>query len=262
MLTLNLPIRVAVLCSHRAPGLLHVLEHDVNRGRSYEVVAVATTELAFEGQRAVEACGVPTLVHSIHDFYRRQDASLYRDFATRAAYDRETVALVEPYAPDLLLLDGYLFIATHELLNRFPARVLNLHFSDLTLRHADGSPLYPGIHAVRDALLDGRSETAATIHLVDDVPDGGPPLVKSWSFPVSPLVDAARRWGARDMVKAYAFAHQEWMMRAASGPLLHAALALIAGGTLDLRRLADVNPATVRAWTLDEEGYVEHQTAA
>ena len=270
MLNVHLPTRVAILCSHRAPGLLDLLERDVNRGRSYELVALLTSEANFAGHHAVEHGGVPVIVHSILDFYKRRNASLYRDFTVRAAYDREAVELLAPYAPDLIFLDGYLYIATRELLDPYRACVLNLHFSDLTLRHSDGSPLYPGIHAVRDALLDGRTETAATIHLVNDVPDGGAPLVKSWSFPVSPLVTAASSWGAHDMVKAYAFAHQEWMIRAASGPLIHAALALVTSGIVELKQLARLDAAIVQPPTMDapgpgvarEEKDVAHRPAA
>ena len=48
------PIRVAVLCSHRAPGLLDLVERFTDR-RSYEIVGVVTSELAFEGQAHVAA---------------------------------------------------------------------------------------------------------------------------------------------------------------------------------------------------------------
>jgi phosphoribosylglycinamide formyltransferase-1 len=262
MLTVTPPIRVAVLCSHRAPGLLHLLDRDPQCGRTYEVVAAITSELAFDQQDRVERHGVPTHAHTIQEFYRRRGANLYRDFHTRAAFDRETATLLAPYAPDLVLLDGYLYIATRALLDAYPARMLNLHFSDLTLRDAAGRPRYPGIRAVRDAIVDGRTSTKATVHLVNDEPDGGPPIVESWAFPVSPLSADAHAWGARDIVKAYVFAHQEWMMRAASGPLLAAALRLIADGSVGLPALAAATPSFVRPWTLNREGYVSHRHAA
>jgi folate-dependent phosphoribosylglycinamide formyltransferase PurN len=262
MLKVVPPLRVAVLCSHRAPGLLHLLERRPDRGAVYEIVAVVTSELAFDEQRRVAAHGVPVRAHAIHEFYRRRDADLYRDFRVRAEYDRETVARLAPFAPDLVLLDGYLYLATRELLDAYPARILNLHFSDLTLRQADGRPLYPGIRAVRDAVADGRSATKATVHLVNLEPDGGAPLVESWPFPVSPLAGDARAWGARDMLKAYAFAHQEWMMRAASGPLVAAAFRLIAGGAVDLNALVAANPADVLPRTVDRHGHITYRHAA
>ena len=51
-------------------------------------------------------------------------------------------------------------------LERFPDRVLNLHPSLL--------PAFPGAHAIEDALAAGVRETGVTVHLVDEVLDGGP----------------------------------------------------------------------------------------
>jgi folate-dependent phosphoribosylglycinamide formyltransferase PurN len=256
------PIRVAVLCSHRAPGLLDLVERDPARGRSYEIVAAVTSELGFEGQARVAAHGVATRAHAIHEFYRRRGTNLYRDFNTRAAFDRETAALLARSSPDIVLLDGYLYLATRELLGAFSDRVLNLHFSELTLRHPDGRPRYPGLRAVRDAIRDGRPYTRATVHLVNQQPDGGAPLVESWPFPVSPLAADALALGAREMFNAYVFAHQEWMMRAASGRLLAAALRMIADGTMDLHTLAARDPAAVIPAMVDAHGHVSYRHAA
>ena len=44
--------------------------------------------------------------------------------------------------------------------------MLNLHPSLL--------PAFPGAHAIEDALAAGVSETGVTVHLVDEVLDGGP----------------------------------------------------------------------------------------
>ena len=146
------------------------------------------------------------------------------------------------------------YLLTTPMLEAFPHRILNLHFSDLTIRRADRRPAYAGIRAVRDAIVDGQKETSATVHMVNEEPDGGPPVVRSWPYPVSPLVAHARSWDARDMLKAYAFAHQEWMIRGASGPLLSAALQLVASGTVDLDELAMRDPGTVTPWLIDERG--------
>ena len=180
-------------------------------------------------------------------------ASLYRDLDARADYDRETLRLLEPFLPDLMLLDGYLYLVTPALLGRFRNRVLNLHFSDLTLRTIDGRPRFPGLRAVRDALADGRGETRATVHLVNDKPDDGPPIVRSWPFPVSPLVEELRSQCADDMFKAYVFAHEQWMMRTVSGPVMAAAFELIAAGAVDLDALAASQTADA-PWTLDRSG--------
>jgi folate-dependent phosphoribosylglycinamide formyltransferase PurN len=233
------PIRVAVLCSHRAPGLVHLLSHSADRGRAFEIVCVVTTEATpVDDVRR----GIPTLTHPIREFYEARGASLYNDFDARRAYDAETLKLITPYLPELILLDGYLYLITEPLLEAFANRILNLHYSDLTLRAGDGRPQFPGVRAVRDAIAAGCVETRATVHLVDALPDDGAPIVRSWPFPVSPLVQELQSMDAGDAFKAYTFAHQQWMMRTASGPLMSAALKLVATGAVDLDELARIDP--------------------
>ena len=235
---------------------MHLLTRDSERGHAFDVVCVVSSDDTFEDRDAVAAQGVPTESQSIRRFYERRGAALYRDFDARASYDAGTVDLLRPHAPDLVLLAGYLFLVTDTLLTAYPRRILNLHFSDLTLRHPGGRPRFPGIGAVRDALAAGHPSTAATVHLVDRGPDTGPPIVQSWPFMAAPLVRDGRRWHARHMLNAYAAAHQEWMARAAAGPLWSAALELVTSGSVDLDDLALRNPAAVAPWKLDERHVV------
>jgi phosphoribosylglycinamide formyltransferase-1 len=253
MLIMRSPLRVAVLCSRRAPGLLSLIERRPGRSDRYEIACVVTSESSCADAAAACELGVPMVTHPIAEFYSSRSSSVYRDFLTRRSYDRATADLLAPHAADVLLLDGYLYLLTKPILERYRNRILNLHFSDLTIRRADHGPAYAGIRAVRDAIIDGQVETCATVHLVNDEPDGGPPLVRSWAYPVSPLVARARRWNALDMMKAYAYAHQEWMMRDASGPLLRAALDLVTSGKVDLDALSARDPAAVVPWLVDEQ---------
>jgi folate-dependent phosphoribosylglycinamide formyltransferase PurN len=222
------PLRVAVLCSHRAPGLLYLLNQSPDRGVAFEIVCCLTSETTFAEEVRVERRGVPTIVHPLHDFYAAQGGARIADMHVRARYDAETIRLIEPYFPDVVVLDGYLYVVTDVLMNAFPSRIINLHFSDLTFRRRDGGPMFPGIRAVRDTIAAGCHETRATVHLVDAEPDAGAPIVRSWPFPVSPLVEELRAQNAAEVLKAYVFAHEQWMMRTVSGPLLAAGLRLLA----------------------------------
>ena len=256
MLTPHHTLRVAVLCSHRAPGLLYLLNQSPDRGAAFEIVGCVTDQETFAEEVRVERRGIPTCAHPMDAFYRARGAAGCGDMALRAAYDEETLKIVEPWFPDVLLLDGYLHLVTRRILDRFRNRVLNLHFSDLALRTPLGGPLHPGIRAVRDALLAGASETRATVHLVDAEPDAGPPIARSWPFPVSPLVEDLRTQQGPEAFKAYAFAHEQWMMRTASGPLIAAALRLIAARAIDLDALASAGPCTGAAWLLERHGFL------
>lgn len=242
---------------------MYLLNQCPDRAVTYEIVCCVTSDETFAEEVRVERRGIPTLVHPIRDFYSGRKAPL-DDMRVRQEYDAATARRVEPYFPDLLLLDGYLFIVTEPLLRAFPNRILNLHYSDLTLRHEDGSPMFPGRHAVRDAIHAGCHETRATVHLVTEQPDAGPPVVRSRPYPVSPLASELRSQCADDVLRAYVFAHQQWMMRTVSGPLIAGALRLVANGLIDLDLVAAARDVDAR-WRLDraeglvpEVSYVTH----
>jgi len=257
MLTTHHPIRVAVLCSQRAPGLMYLLNQCPDRAVTYEIVCCVTSDVTFAEELRVERRGIPTLVQPIRDFYDARHARI-DDLRVREQYDAETLSQIERFFPDLLLLDGYLYLLTAPLLRAFPNRIINLHYSDLSLRHADGSPMFPGVHAVHDAIHAGVQETRATVHVVSAEPDAGLPIVRSAAFPVSPLVADLRSQPAEDVMRAYVFAHQQWMMRTVSGPLIAGALRLIANGLVD-------TGATEREplWRLDRtDGLVPEPTYA
>jgi hypothetical protein len=62
--------------------------------------------------------------------------------------------------------------------------------------------------------------------------DEGPIVALSEPFPVAPLVQDALALGALDMIRAYAYAHREWMMRRAWGPMVVAELEKYACGAV------------------------------
>ena len=256
------PLRVAVLCSRRAPGLLHLLDADPDRGRAFDIVCCVTSEPAFDEAAAIGHRGVPVLAHDIRAFYDARRARLGGAPNVRAAFDAETATMLKPFAPNLILTAGYLYVLVAPMLAAFRNRILNLHFADLTLRTPAGAPGFPGIRAVRDTLAAGCADTRATVHLVDAGVDAGPVLVRSWPFPVSAMVEDAQRWNAADLLRAYGFAHEQWMMRASAGPLWSAALQLVARRTIDLDRLAASAPGTAIPWDLGRRGALMSAVAA
>jgi folate-dependent phosphoribosylglycinamide formyltransferase PurN len=206
--------RVAVLSTTRAPGLDHLLERGC-------VVAFIATDSANRDLARVAAAGVPAIVRDIRAFYAMAGLPL-KDLGLRRAFDHQTALLLAERRPDLVITCGYLHILTGPLLEAYPGRIFNVHDSDL--------PSYPGLHAVRDAVIAGERSTRSVVHVTTEGVDAGPVLVRSWAFPTHPLVEDARRWGAVDILKAYAYAQREWMMRAAWGPLMDEAVRCYADG--------------------------------
>lgn len=249
-------LRVGVLCSRRAPGLRYLLNEDANRGRLYDLVCCLTSEDSFAEQAVAMNCGIPVIAHPIRQFCRTRGWRL-SDPIGRAAYDSETVERLGSYQIDLIVLASYLYVLSEPVLASFGHRIVNIHHSDLMRRNDDGSPRLPGLRAVRDALLEGIGHTRATVHLVTKELDQGPPFLRSWPFPVSPLVADALTNQAHDVLKAYAYAHQEWMIRATWGPLAAAAIELVARRRLDLSELAEASNTELELpWELDEDGRI------
>jgi len=221
------------MCSSRAPGLDFLIEQDPHRGTLYQIVCCLSSHQGSAAEQEAGHAGIPFLIHSIHDFCRNEGSSV-RDLLIRHEYDASTVALLAPFRPDVIVLSSYLYILTDPMLSFFPRRILNIHHSDLTLRNGTGSPRYTGLRSVRDAVFAGETETRATVHVATESLDDGPLFLRSWPFPVSPLTRDALACGAVDALKAYAYAHQEWMLRSAWGPLIARSMELLATGRADL----------------------------
>jgi folate-dependent phosphoribosylglycinamide formyltransferase PurN len=230
--------RVAVLCSRRCPGLENLLAG--HRRREWHLAGCLVSDGGLPDRQRLEAAGVPVRDHPIRAFYGGRPLS---DFPPRREYDRGTVEHLRAWRPDLVLLSSYLFLLTEPVLEAFPERIVNVHGSDLARTGPDGRPLYAGLTAVRDAIRAGEPQTRATAHIVTERLDEGPILLRSRPFPVAPLVADLRRRGLSHAVNAYAFAHQEWMLETAWGPLLTGAIALMTGRIERRRNGLDIEPA-------------------
>jgi len=81
----------------------------------------------------------------------------------RAKWDQQLLSLAAKYQPDLIVSAGFMRILAPQFVQTF--KVINSHPALL--------PLFPGAHAVRDALAAGATQTGTTIHWVDEGVDTG-----------------------------------------------------------------------------------------
>ena len=81
----------------------------------------------------------------------------------RTEWDRELETLLAALKPDLVISAGFMRILSEKIVSRF--KIINSHPALL--------PLFPGAHAIRDALAAGAIETGTTIHWVDAGVDTG-----------------------------------------------------------------------------------------
>jgi phosphoribosylglycinamide formyltransferase 1 len=157
------PARVVVLVSGAGTNLQALLDASTDPGYGVEVVAVGADRDGIEGLARAERAGVPTFVHRV------------RDFATRAAWDRELTASCAKHRPDLVVLAGFMKLTGDAFLAEFGGRCVNTHPAL--------SPSFPGMTGPADALAYGVKVTGATLFVVDDGVDTGP-IVEQTVVPV------------------------------------------------------------------------------
>ena len=92
-------------------------------------------------------------------------------FASREAFDRELILEIDAYAPDVVVLAGFMRILSPAFVAHYNGRLLNIHPSLL--------PKYPGLHTHRQALENGDEEHGTSVHFVTDELDGGPVILQS-----------------------------------------------------------------------------------
>lgn len=226
------PISVAVLASEGDARLRYLLEDDPNLGVKYDVVCGFVNVAESDATALLEAHDIPVKVRDIHGFYDRRDAPL-ANLDVRQEFDAHIAEFLASYEPDLVVLAGYLHIVTAPLLDRYFPRLINIHHADLTVRDESGSPVYPGLDAVEDAIRASEPSTRETTHIVTEDVDAGPLLARSPPFQVHrELVSDALARGMDDVLDAYVYAHRAWMIREGGGPTLAKTIELLTDGRI------------------------------
>ena len=162
--------RLVVLVSGNGSNLQAILDACAAGDLPAEVVAVVSNKsTAYALQRAADA-GVPSVHIGRHENEARTD------------YDARLTDIVAGFAPDLVVLAGWMRILTKDFLGWFPERVVNLHPA------LPGE--LPGTHAIerawQEALAGERTRTGVMVHLVPDegVDDG--PVLATEDVPILP----------------------------------------------------------------------------
>ena len=158
------PSRLVVLVSGEGTNLQALIDACRDPDYGARVVAVGADRANINGLARAERAGLPTFVIRLADYPDREewDAALARACAR--------------YAPDLVVLAGFMKLVGKPFLDSFGGRCVNTHPALL--------PSFPGTHGVRDALAHGVKVAGCTVLLVDDGVDAGP-IVAQASVPVA-----------------------------------------------------------------------------
>lgn len=91
-------------------------------------------------------------------------------FDTADEFDDAIISVLEEKRIDLIVFAGYLSILSKRVTDRFPYRIINVH--PALIPSFCGKGFY-GLHVHEKALEYGVRVTGATVHFVNEIPDGG-----------------------------------------------------------------------------------------
>ena len=87
-----------------------------------------------------------------------------------AAFEKRLTAALEENETDVIVLAGFLSILSESFTSRYPRRIINVHPSLIPSFCGEG---FYGLRVHQAALDRGVKVTGATVHFVNEIPDGG-----------------------------------------------------------------------------------------
>ena len=98
-----------------------------------------------------------------------------KEYASREGYTSAVLAALEPYAPDLIVLSGFMCILSPEFTARYRNAVINVHPALIPAFCGEG---FYGLRVHEAALAYGVKVSGASVHFVTEQTDGGPLILQ------------------------------------------------------------------------------------
>jgi phosphoribosylglycinamide formyltransferase-1 len=172
---------IVILISGRGSNMEAIVKACAAEGWPARVAAVISNRPDAGGLAFAAAQGIATA------------AVDHKQFAERSAFDAELARVIQGFAPDVVVLAGFMRILSADFVRQFEGRLLNIHPSLL--------PAFTGLHTHRRALQAGCKFAGATVHLVTPELDHGP-IIAQAVVPVLPD-DTEATLSARVLVREY-----------------------------------------------------------
>ena len=93
-----------------------------------------------------------------------------KELGSQAAFEAELQAVLERNGTDLIILAGFMCILTENFTSKWPKKIINVHPALIPSFCGEG---YYGLRVHQAALDYGVKVTGATVHFVNEIPDGG-----------------------------------------------------------------------------------------
>ena len=161
---MNVKKRIAVLVSGGGTNLQALIDAEKSGGLPHGELALVLSnkEGAYALERA-KAAGIPAVTVT------------KKGCGSQAAFETAIVRELAAARIDVIVLAGFLSILSADFTNRYPKRILNVHPSLIPSFCGEG---YYGLRVHEAALARGVKVTGATVHFVNEIPDGGEILLQ------------------------------------------------------------------------------------
>ena len=156
-------IRVAVLVSGGGTNLQALLDARDTVIRHGEIILVVSNNPKAYALERAKAAGVPAVVLSA------------RELGGKEAFETALIQALEEARIDLIVLAGFMTILSEDFTRRYEKRILNVHPSLIPAFCGQG---FYGLRVHEAALARGVKLTGATVHYVNEIPDGGEILLQ------------------------------------------------------------------------------------
>ena len=157
--------RIVILVSGRGSNAQAIVQRCAAEGWPAQVVALVSNRPGSAAISWAAQHGVPTALVD------------HQQFASREAFDAALAQVIDGFAPDLVVLAGFMRILSDGFVLHYAGRLLNIHPSLL--------PAFAGLHSHRRAIEAGCKAAGATVHFVTPTLDHGP-IVAQAVVPVLP----------------------------------------------------------------------------
>jgi phosphoribosylglycinamide formyltransferase-1 len=133
---------IVILISGRGSNMEAIVRACASEGWPARIAAVVSNRPDAAGLAFARERGIETVVVD------------HKAFATREAFDARLAEAIGPFAPDVIVLAGFMRLLTSSFIRRFAGRVVNVHPSLL--------PAFTGLHTHRRAIEAGCKAAGAS----------------------------------------------------------------------------------------------------